>query len=79
MKFMKVDCLFPERSRSVSENYFSNFYFLNVDISLTMSDTNLKLYSCIKTLLSRELCLRFFIKVLVHFVLNLEKDIHKNR
>ena len=50
MKFMKVDNLFPERSKSVSENYFSNFYFLNVDISLTRSDTNLKLYPCIKNI-----------------------------
>ena len=47
---MKVDNLFPERSRSVSENYFSNFYFLNVAISLTKNDTNLKLYPCIKNI-----------------------------
>ena len=45
---MKIDNLFPERSGSISENYFSHFYFLNVDISLTRSDTDLKLYPCIK-------------------------------
>ena len=31
---MKVDNHYPKISRSVSENYFSNFYFLNVYISL---------------------------------------------
>ena len=45
---MKEDNLFPERSGSFSENLFSNFHFLNVDISLTRSDTNLKLYPCIE-------------------------------
>ena len=45
---MKVDNIFPKRSTSVSENYFSNFYFLIVDISPTRSDTNLKLYPCNK-------------------------------
>ena len=47
---MKVDNLYPERSRSVSENYFLNFNFLKVDISLTRSDTNLNLYPCIKNI-----------------------------
>ena len=30
----------------VFEEYFSNFYFLNVDISLTIHDPTLKLYMC---------------------------------
>ena len=32
----------------ISENEFLNFYFLNVDISVTMHDLNLKLYKCIE-------------------------------
>ena len=47
---MKVDNQYPETSRSVSENYFLNFLFLNVDISLTRSDTSLELYLCIKNI-----------------------------
>ena len=47
---MKVDTQFPERSRSVSENYFLNFYFLNVDISLNNNDPYLKPYPCIKNI-----------------------------
>ena len=45
---MKIDNQYPERSRSVSDNYYLNFKFLNVDISLTRSNPNLKLYQCIK-------------------------------
>ena len=33
---------FLERIRNISENYFLNFYFLNVDISLTMNDLSLE-------------------------------------
>ena len=33
---------------NISENEFLNFYFLNVDISVTMHDRNLKLYICIE-------------------------------
>ena len=59
---MKVDNLFPERSRSVSENYFSNFYFLKVAISLTKNDTNLKLYPCIKNIAVEGTVSQFFDK-----------------
>ena len=78
---MKVEKLYPERSRSVSENYCLNFYFLNVEISLIRSDTNLKLYPCIKNIaVERTVSQIFFINVLVHFFFsNVEKYIHKNR
>ena len=39
-----------ERTRKISENYFLNFYFLKVDISLTMHDLNLKLHICVKNI-----------------------------
>ena len=39
---------FLERTRKISENYFFNFYFLKVDISLTIHDLNLKLPICIQ-------------------------------
>ena len=35
---------FLEKMRNISENYFLNFYFLNVNISLTMHDLSLKLH-----------------------------------
>ena len=35
---------FLEKMRNISENYFLNFYFLNVDISLTMHVLSLKLH-----------------------------------
>ena len=38
---------FSERIGVISENDFLNFYFLNVDISLTMYNLDLKLYRCI--------------------------------
>ena len=36
--------------RNISENYFLNFYFLNVDISLTMDDLSLKLHICFQNI-----------------------------
>ena len=39
---------FLERTRTISENYFLNFYFLNGDISLSMYDLDLKLHMCSK-------------------------------
>ena len=41
---------FLERMRNISENYFLNFYFLNVYISLNMHDLNLKLHKCIQNI-----------------------------
>ena len=75
---MEIDKWYPERGTNIFENDFLNFYFLKVDVSLTMQDPNFKLY-IYKTLLWRELCLRFFIRVLVHFIKNLEKNIQKNK
>ena len=39
---------FLERTRKISEHYFLNFYFLKVDISLSMQDLNLKLHICVQ-------------------------------
>ena len=44
---MRIDNQFLERVRKVSENYFLDFYFLNVDISLIMHDPSLILFICI--------------------------------
>ena len=37
--------------KNISENECLNFYFLNVDISVTMHDLYLKLYRCIEYIL----------------------------
>ena len=37
----------------VFEEYFLNFYFLNVDISLTIHDPTLKLYMCTKNIVHK--------------------------
>ena len=79
IKFMKVENLYPERSRSVSENYFLNFYFLNVDISLTRSDTNLKLYPCIKNIAVEGTVSQIFYKCSCSFSIKCRKYIHKNK
>ena len=64
-------------SGKFSVKYFFNFYFLNVDITFTMHDPNLKLRMCIKNIVvaeeeiytkKKELCLRFLIEILVHFL-----------
>ena len=44
---MKFDKQLPDIVRNISGKYFLNFYFLNVNISLTMHDPHLKLYICI--------------------------------
>ena len=36
--------------QNVSEKYILNFYFLNVDISLIMHDTHLRLHICIENI-----------------------------
>ena len=41
---------FLEKMSNKSENYFLNFYFLNVDISLTMDDLRLKLHICLQNI-----------------------------
>ena len=48
MKIMKMHDHVLKKMKNISENEFLNFYVLDVDISLTMHDLNLKLYRCIK-------------------------------
>ena len=48
MKIMKMHNHFLKKMKNIYENEFLNFYFLNVDISVTMHDRNLKLYRCIQ-------------------------------
>ena len=59
---MKIENRYPKRVANIFENDFLNLYFLDVDMSLTMHDQNLKIYIYVlKTLLLRELCLGFLI------------------
>ena len=48
MKIMKMHNHFLKKMKNIYENEFLNFYFLNVDITVTMHDLNLKLYRCIR-------------------------------
>ena len=48
MKIMKMHNHFIKKIKNISENEFLNFYFLNVDISVTMHDLYLRLYRCIE-------------------------------
>ena len=48
MKIMKMHNHFIKKMKNISENEFLNFYFLNVDISVTMHDLYLKLYRYIE-------------------------------
>ena len=41
---MKMHNHFIKKMKNIFENEFLNFYFLNVDISVTMHDLYLKLY-----------------------------------
>ena len=50
MKYMKIDKQFPSQVQNVSEKYILDFYFLNVNISVIMHDTHLKLYICIENI-----------------------------
>ena len=50
MKMGKMHNNFPKRNLNISENLFLNFYFLNVNISLTMHDLSLKLHISIKNI-----------------------------
>ena len=54
MKMGKMHNNFPERIWNISENLFLNFYFLNVNISLTMQDLSLKLHISIKNIVMEE-------------------------
>ena len=48
MKIMKMHNHFIKKMKSISEKYFLNLYFLNVDISVAMHDLYLKLDRCIE-------------------------------
>ena len=48
MKIMKMHNHFLKKMKNIYENEFLNFYFLNVDITVTTHDLNLKLYRCIQ-------------------------------
>ena len=48
MKIIKMHNHFIKKMKNISENEFLNFYFLNVDISVTMLDPYLKIYRCIE-------------------------------
>ena len=50
---------FLERTRKISENYFFNFYFLKVDISLI----DLKLHICVEDIVMKGTVSRIFSKV----------------
>ena len=54
---------FLERTRKISENYFFNFYFLKVDISLTMHDLNLKLHICVQDIAMEGTLSQIFSKI----------------
>ena len=54
---------FLERTRKISENYFLNFYFLKVDISLTMHDLNLKLHICVQDIVMEGTVSQIFSKL----------------
>ena len=49
---------FLERTRNISENYF-----LNVDISLTMYDLDLKLHICVQNIVMEGTVSQIFLKV----------------
>ena len=50
-----------ERTKEISENYLFNFYFVKVDISLTMYDLNLKLRICVQDIgMKGTVCQIFF-------------------
>ena len=54
---------FLERIRKISGNYFFNFYFLKIDISLTMHDLNLKLHICVQDIVMEGTVSQIFSKL----------------
>ena len=57
---MIVGNYYPECVPNVIKKYFSNFYSLNVDISLTMHDPSLKLYMCTKNIVIKGIVPQIF-------------------
>ena len=48
---MEIDYQNPEKEENISENCFLHFYFMNVNISLTIQDDPIsKFYICIKNI-----------------------------
>ena len=60
MKIMKMHDHFLERIQNISKNEFLNFYFLNVDISLTMTGLTLRLYKCTENFVVEETMSQIF-------------------
>ena len=69
---METDNWVLDLVRGISENVFFYFFFLNVDISLTICTTNMIFSIHVENIIVEEQCLRFLIKVLVQFVENIE-------
>ena len=63
IKIVWMHSNFLERTRKISKNYFFNFYFLKVDISLTMHDLNLKLHICVQDIVIERTVSQIFSKV----------------
>ena len=69
MKIMKMHNNFLKKMMNISENEFLNFYFFNVNISVTMHDLNLKLYRCIEYItVEGTMCQIFYIGPILFFI-----------
>ena len=64
--------------RNLSENEFSNFNFLNVNISLTMQIPNLRLYRYVENIAVKGALSQIFYIGLSSFFMKLRKNIQKN-
>ena len=60
---LRVYKIISLREQGKSENSFFNFYFLKVDISLTMHDLNLKLHICVQDIVTERTVSQIFSKV----------------
>ena len=75
---MKIDKEFLEKVREISEKHVLYFYFLNVDISLSMRDPHLKLYMSIKNIALEGTVSQIFYIVPGSFSINYRQNIQKN-
>ena len=71
---MEIDDQYPEK-REIYLKIVLNFYFLNVDTSITMQDLIFKFYMCIKYNTVRRTTSQIFYIGPGHFLWNLEKNI----